>query len=210
MGTDIHYKFQAKNKQDNWEDLDGDFHISRHYQLFSVLADVRNGFGFAGVKTGDYVKPIAEPRGLPDDLLTVPVYVYGGHISGYEPSEYFGDHSFTHLYGTEMLEWWKNPPSTVKCGIITKDEFLNWEIGTEWEGGYCGSIEGHGIEVYDATSKDPVLLKYFDFKAHENVTHVRIAWNSSLKKELSYFFDDMVKPLVEKHGEIRLVMGFDS
>lgn len=42
-------------------------YISRNYNLFAILADVRNGYGFAGVKTGDRYKPISEPRGLPDD-----------------------------------------------------------------------------------------------------------------------------------------------
>jgi hypothetical protein len=36
--------------------------------LFAILADVRNGYGFAGCDTGDGFKPIAEPRGLPEDV----------------------------------------------------------------------------------------------------------------------------------------------
>lgn len=41
---------------------------SRNYDWFSILANVRNGSGFAGIKTGNGFDVIAEPRGLPDDI----------------------------------------------------------------------------------------------------------------------------------------------
>jgi hypothetical protein len=41
---------------------------SRNYDLFAMLAGVRNGRGFAGIKTGDGFIPISEPRGWPADL----------------------------------------------------------------------------------------------------------------------------------------------
>lgn len=40
----------------------------RSYNLFAILADVRNGYGFAGIPTGDGFVPIADPRGLPEDV----------------------------------------------------------------------------------------------------------------------------------------------
>ena len=39
----------------------------RNYALYSILADVRNGYGFAGVFTGMGFTPIAPPRGVPED-----------------------------------------------------------------------------------------------------------------------------------------------
>lgn len=42
--------------------------IGRNYNLFAILANVRNGRGFAGVKTGDGYEPIDMPRGLPPDV----------------------------------------------------------------------------------------------------------------------------------------------
>lgn len=41
---------------------------SRNYDWFSILADVRNGIGFAGVKTGGRFSVISSPRGLPEDI----------------------------------------------------------------------------------------------------------------------------------------------
>lgn len=44
------------------------FWHSRNYNVFAILANVRNGYGFAGVDTGDALVPICEPRGIPGDL----------------------------------------------------------------------------------------------------------------------------------------------
>ena len=38
--------------------------------VFAALADVRNGYGFAGVPTHEAIKPISEARGLPEDRTT--------------------------------------------------------------------------------------------------------------------------------------------
>jgi len=53
-------------------------YINRNYCLFSILADVRNGYGFAGCDTGDKFVPVAEPRDLPADVTaeTLSEYVY--------------------------------------------------------------------------------------------------------------------------------------
>jgi hypothetical protein len=40
---------------------------NRNYDLFGILADVRNGIGFAGIDTGDAWPSIAPERGLPAD-----------------------------------------------------------------------------------------------------------------------------------------------
>lgn len=71
MGTDIHSVAQVR-KDGKWltvlQDVCGD---GRNYDTFAMLANVRNGRGFAGVKTGDGFPFIAEPRGLPDDFQRV-------------------------------------------------------------------------------------------------------------------------------------------
>lgn len=54
----------------------------RNYDLFAMLAGVRNGRGFAGVVTGAGFNPISEPRGLPDDLS--PHMVIAAEPDGFE------------------------------------------------------------------------------------------------------------------------------
>ena len=39
----------------------------RNYNLFAILANVRNGTAFAGCKTGEGFNPISNPKGVPSD-----------------------------------------------------------------------------------------------------------------------------------------------
>lgn len=76
MGCDIHL-FVERRTDAGWEQVPNPesddwahparWYHERNYHLFAILASVRNGVGFAGVKTGDGFNVIAEPRGLPDD-----------------------------------------------------------------------------------------------------------------------------------------------
>lgn len=89
MGTDIHLFIERFNgsawapvlSQDYRGFSQTSWDVGRHYDLFSILADVRNGFGFAGVPTGGKFLPILaflypdmicdgeyQGRGLPEDL----------------------------------------------------------------------------------------------------------------------------------------------
>ena len=56
MGCDIH--MMAKVQQDNgsWKNA-GEIDGNRNYDLFAILANVRNGHGFAGIKTGGGIRP---------------------------------------------------------------------------------------------------------------------------------------------------------
>lgn len=87
MGCDIHLFVERREDDqwvsaDTWEPIpeteqeyeDGRvrrrtkvFYGERRYDLFAILADVRNGRGFAGRDFGYRLRPIAKPRGLPDD-----------------------------------------------------------------------------------------------------------------------------------------------
>jgi len=90
MGCDIHSFVEVKNASGKWEkatgfksdhyDKDSDYFSqeefrngdcvldARNYNEFAILANVRNGYGFAGVDTGDALKPISMPKGLPEDV----------------------------------------------------------------------------------------------------------------------------------------------
>src|ERR1700691_1564806 len=66
MGCDIHPYVEVR-KNGTWVKADVKVPDGRNYWTFAKLANVRNGFGFAGCDTGDAVVPICEPRGLPAD-----------------------------------------------------------------------------------------------------------------------------------------------
>lgn len=119
MGTDIHGVFQRYDQQAGlWEDVPSEYEQQRHYQLFAVLADVRNGVGFAGVTTGEAVAPIAAPRGLPADFLCDTEYCHKAtNVDTLSPLQrryrqpedplevWLGDHSYSWLTGDELLTW---------------------------------------------------------------------------------------------------------
>src|SRR5438105_2721170 len=129
MGTDIHGVFQRHDATaGKWVDVPSTYKQDRHYQLFAVLAGVRNGRGFAGVPYGEAVRPIRQPRGLPADFEvddeSHPIATFD-HMdprrAGYrrespelyadEPmAVWMGDHSHSWLTGDEMLAWAESAP----------------------------------------------------------------------------------------------------
>jgi hypothetical protein len=59
MGCDIHCYLEYKTPSWNaWQSFGGRTRVDRNYQLFALLADVRNG---------GQVSPVADPRGFPED-----------------------------------------------------------------------------------------------------------------------------------------------
>ena len=69
MGCDIHLYVERKVPGIGWVSLeDPNEHYNgltnRNYSIFAILANVRNGRGFAGIVTGTGFNPISEPRGL--------------------------------------------------------------------------------------------------------------------------------------------------
>jgi len=204
MGTDIHAVFQKKTST-GWEDIPSRWEQNRHYFLFSFLADVRNGYGFAGVRTYEPVIPVAAPRGYPPDFVVeddehpVTCANTDPHREKYrEPGEpiWMGDHSHTWLTGKEILDHAETLGSTVRHGVVSLETYNSWDRRST-PTDYCGGISGPEILVSDPT------------EICEKTTHVRISWAEKDYYSLAYFLDEVAR-LVAEHGEIRLVMGFDS
>lgn len=197
MGTDIHGIMQ-KRVNNQWEDIAFDYAEDRHYQLFAVLAGVRNGYGFAGCPTGEPVEPIASPRGLPDDFYVVD----GEHPSTDEdgPAEkWMGAHSFSWLTGQEMLGGYERLPAVTKCGVLSRKDFEQWDKQSRPES-YPGGVSGRDVVLVNSVE---------EAERTPGWNYIRCTWQQSLKEELAYFFEE-VKKLVQEHGEIRYVFGFDS
>lgn len=188
MGCDIHAVWQAK-KDGKWAEIESTWEQDRHYFLFSWLADVRNGYGFAGVRTYDPIEPIAPQRGIPPD------FDRDSYEAGDEDAPWLGDHSFSWLTADEILAA-KRPGTINRTGVVPIAFFKAWDgktPPTEWSGG----ISGRGIEVASVPSE-----------ITPTTTHVQISWTQP-DDGLDYFVDE-VKRLKDMHGEVRLVFGFDS
>jgi len=174
------------------------------------LADVRNGYGFAGVITGYPVKPIADPRGLPDDfqmdgeeghpikaLSIMDVRRQKYQEDGDPLTVWMGDHTHSWLTGEEMLQYRSAAPTITKCGIISRSQYDEWDKKSSPSSYSSGGISGRDVVV--AESADDT----------RSWTHIRVFWLFDLGSELSYFFDE-VERLTAEHGSIRFVFGFDS
>lgn len=226
MGTDIHYVFQAKAKDiarvtqsqtpvtdpEEWIDIDTKYEGNRHYLLFAVLADVRNGFGFAGSYRHEPLRPILEERrGLPDDF---------GNDYDFYRDQWMGDHSYNWLLGSEMLNWTRLDRSLVFGGVLSREEFNQWD-GVSEPQRYSGGVWGSDITtIVDKASAARCLVSVDEEQRDAGTglvvapvtdwTHIQVYWRASLQEQLEYFFDGIIKPLVEEYGDIRMVFGFDS
>lgn len=194
MGTDIHFVAQAK-KDGKWVDVKSEYEEDRHYLLFSWLADVRNGYGFAGIPTYDPIDPISARRGLPDDFdIDGEYHATTVNDNEWSPGmKWMGDHGYSWLTGDEILA--APPPKTRRTGVITIDQFKKWD-GTsapeEWSGVVLGRAS---VTISNPDEIGP------------RTTHVRISWDST--DEVDYFVRE-IQRLKDEHGEVRVVFGFDS
>lgn len=158
-------------KFSDWEMVPCSWEQDRCYLLFAFLADVRNGFGFAGIFTHKPVEPISEPRGLPSEFPEIADGTYefpkavtldgkGNPIpdtlSRWDRDDYvwFGDHSFSWLTIDEILDWYKNkmPKTIPQAGIVNRDFFMQWDGVTEPDG-WCGGVSGQGVVVVEWDGK---------------------------------------------------------
>lgn len=214
MGTDIYGVFQRHDPATNtWHDIESKYEQDRHYQLFAVLAGVRNGYGFAGVVTGSPVTPIVPQRGLPADFqvddsgdhpLATTDHMDPRRRKWHEQDEalvvWMGDHSHSWLDSTEMLAWWAEAPAVIKTGIVDRNTYEAWDKQGS-PPSYCGDAWGPNIVI---VNDDKVSME-----KTPDWTMVRCHWKSKLADELAYFFDE-VKRLHDEHGLVRFVFGFDS
>jgi hypothetical protein len=81
-------------------------------------------------------------------------------------------------------------------GVVDRAWYDQWDHKTAPQE-YSGSISGPGVVVHDMTCVTP------------RTTHVQIRWMSECSEEFKHFLDE-VRRLMKKHGEVRMVFGFDS
>lgn len=217
MGTDIHGFLQVKcgNRWENKCEIEDD----RNYLSFAILAGVRNGFGFAGVKTHTPINPISEPRGLPDDLgfkdrsyaefddpaITNPQ----SREVPYEDFD-FGDHSKSWLYMSEILDWPHWEDSVQMQGYVDRTE---WEaMTTEFRNpnNWCGGISGPDVVL--TTTSDVVAGT-----APDGWTYALHNWEVKIsdrarvfRKWLDYIEAKWAWKIERDPKSVRLVFGFDS
>lgn len=236
MGCDIHL-YVEKRVKDSWQSADkwtvdkyekrltvdfGDsFYHDRNYSLFAILADVRNGSGFAGVKIGEGFIPIHEPRGLPKDACAK---------VRKESERWDGDghsHSFFTVQELFDYDWTQH---TILIGWVSTFAYWKWK---HWKAGngempdeYSGAVSGGGVQHISTGQMDKLLAPYkteFDRMSFNDVQkrieHLGL-WSHycQIKVEMPYyktvrrFWSDTIPRLLRlgKPEDVRIVFWFDN
>jgi hypothetical protein len=226
MGCDIHIVIQAQDAdgawreiayqedsswRDDWTPKEGiplapDVFSGRNYDLFAILADVRNGVGFAGIKTGQGWPSIAAHRELPEGfdenaVLPHPEYPDEGPRS-------LGDHSFTWVMLAELKAFPWDSISTTLYGVVSASDYERLSASGEAPTSYCGATSGPGIATYD-----PATYAAVKFSASlAERPHVRMSWKETAR-EATNDWPGKVLPWLDSLAAgrpLRLVLGFDS
>lgn len=174
----------------------------RNYDWFAILANVRNGRGFAGVKTGQGFAVIAEPRGLPNDASQVWLKTV---------DEWRSDmHSHSFLYPEDFKNFDFNQV-TMKQGIIPIEEYQKLREKNEAPKEWCGGISGPSIITVDVHEADQLLS--FGELSKDIRYHVRYEWPVVYREWFAYEITNIVEPLEKLkglHQDARIVFGFDN
>jgi len=225
MGCDIHLYVEKKTK-DNWKQIK-DFissyydpeheyfsdkkyrnyytpYSNRNYVLFSILADVRNGYGFAGYDTGNRIEPIDMPRGLPDDVSD----------SIQEESDNWGSDGHSHSYFTlqELLDFNWDIKIT-KRGIVSPSEYKIYKKEGHPDS-WCSNIAGSNVLIVS----EEVIDKYLNHELEPPIDkdiYCRIEWADNLKDYCEDFLNKVISQLKERSAakdfsDIRIVFWFDN
>lgn len=139
MGTDIHPYVEVKTRAGRWRSAPVQVPNERNYVAFAILANVRNGFGFAGVPTHEPLIPISEPKGLPPDTSICNTQ---GDCDDFDV--WLGDHSHSYVTLAELKSYDLNQ-SLAQNGVVSgaeRDRVRAGHAPNDW----CGAKHPMGPE----------------------------------------------------------------
>ena len=224
MGTDISmYAEVRKNKQwikvgdkfkngwyrknepiDDWNKPYTDHpYDDRNYDLFAILANVRNGSGFAGCKTSHGFNPIAEPKGFPEDVTD-------------EVRDKLEDYGYGYSYFTlkELKDYDWNQTVT-HVGVISEEQYIKMKETGENPDSWCGGVCSRDIVTVSSDTMDKILAKTMD-RNHNVRYYVQTDFEPVAYKDccLGFYEDTMseLEALIPEDGadeDVRIIFAFD-
>jgi len=175
----------------------------RNYDLFAILADVRNGRGFASIKTGEGFVPICEPKGLPKDV---------SEFIREQSDRWDGDghsHSFLTVQELKDYDW---DQTTVLRGSIPFEDWKKLHVAKKCPEAYCGAISGPGIVTIDETTASLILDGKIPKDLEGKRIYVDYYWSETYRSCCDFFVEETI-PELEKLGDpkdVRIVFWFDN
>lgn len=209
--------FDPKASKDGWnsDKFTDKPYGGRNYDLFAILADVRNGSGFAGVETGKGFNPISMPRGVPKDASKE----YRKDVKSWGVD----GHSHSYFTVAELLAFDWNQKTT-HYGTVGIDQYVVFKKKgkpARWSGGVWGKM------IKDVSNKDMDVLVKADFdkfwskwvKKNPNPLwnllphfYTRVEWVETYRESCEWFVSETI-PALKKLGdtkEVRIVFFFDN
>lgn len=204
MGCDIHPYVEMKGDDGKWhavkpagndprwakpEDIEWDF--NRSYHSFSVLAGVRNS---------DEYRPIAEPRGIPEDASQ--------EVKD-ESERWDSDgHSHSWLSLSEILayDWDQKVTNT---GIVGESEFKSFMEKGEPES-WCGGVGGGNVKHITNSEMKRIVMEG-RAEGDEAFYYTELTWETKVKDYCGTLlsFVESLKKLGDPE-RIRVVFWFDN
>lgn len=194
------------------------FYSGRNYDLFAILADVRNGRGFAGCKTGEGFNTIKKPRGIPKDCdPRVKAEADGWDCDGHS-------HSFLTVAELIAFDWTQQ---TKKSGWVNGPAWEEWQRKKEWNPGpnsYCGMVSGGGVKHVSADEMTNAIAEVIkscggDWRNAEKAiaeklgdTYAEAVWGEDYASLCSEFWINTLPKLLAlgKPQDVRIVFWFDN
>lgn len=235
MGCDIHFYTEVKqpdgtwklhgelvrdgDDEDSWVSCSEELYDGRNYNLFAILADVRNGRGFAGIKTGEGFNPISDPRGVPDDASPeykkiVEQWDCDGHSHSYHTLRQLLDFDWTQCTGLQ--------------GFVSVNGWLSWSRYRRARGfgpeEYCGGVNGPDVKHFNAEQMDNLVQGFYDLDSEQRAAFLKehsgvyglATWNVPYYRVSGTFLDETVPQLLKLAGgtagidNVRIVFFFDN
>ena len=194
--------YQPKNPISEWNKpfTNHPYH-ARSYDLFAILADVRNGSGFAGCLTGTRFEPISEPKGYPEDMSFIEDDFYGGHSA-----------SWLTLKELRDYDW----EQTVQhYGVVSEDVYKEYRKSGNVPNSWSGGVWGRNIVTVDESTMDKILAKTMDRNANLEY-YVQCKFKPVTYRECCSCFLDETLPSLEElipeggtAEDVRIIFDFD-
>lgn len=240
MGTDIHMACEVRRNgkwelvtdkvfKNSWYRPDSKYswaqeeytyipYDSRCYNLFAILADVRNGRGFAGVKIGEAFNPISEPKGYPEDMCDE----LKRDISGdYDEDAYdyrptlSNEHSASWLTLKELLDYdWNQLHRDYGC--VNEDTYRDFVMKGLHPDSWSGDTSG--LNIVHLSEEDMVDLIQGRYPREPGKQYYTFCYflAETYKDASGRFYEDVI-PVLQKlipdggtAEDVRLVFDFDS
>ena len=220
MGTDIHMIAEVR-KDGVWQTILDDIFVEwegtqfeaqtnvpysdRNYNLFAILADVRNGTGFAGLRTGEKFNPISEPKGYPEDISEDSYNFLGDD---------WGHHSASYLTLKEIFDFdWTQIHRSF--GVVSEKDYRDHVMKGELPDSWCGNISGPDyIKISEVEMVDLIQGYYPREEGKYYYTACYFA-PVTYAESAQHFLKNIniLKNFVPENGtleDVRIVFDFDS